>query len=85
MRRFAILLLALVGCGLGSALAVPSFPPLTGRVVDEAGVLSERDEAELTAALANFEQKTSNQIVVATLKSLQGLPIEDYGYQLGRA
>ena len=25
-----------------------------------------------------------NQIVVVTLESLQGLPIEDYGYQLGR-
>ena len=64
--------------------AEPEFPPLTGRVVDQAGLLSERDQAELEAALARFEEASSAQIVVATLDSLQGLPIEDYGYQLGR-
>ena len=64
--------------------AEPEFPPLTGRVNDRAGLLSERDEKELEAALAQFETETTNQIVVATLESLQGLPIEEYGYQLGR-
>jgi uncharacterized protein len=64
--------------------AEPEFPPLTGRVNDRAGLLSERDEGELEAALARFETETTNQIVVATLESLQGLPIEEYGYQLGR-
>ncbi|HEX6103233.1 MAG TPA: TPM domain-containing protein [Alphaproteobacteria bacterium] len=64
--------------------APPECPDLTGRVVDQAGLLSERDQAELEAALARFEEASSAQIVVATLASLQGLPIEDYGYQLGR-
>jgi uncharacterized protein len=64
--------------------AEPKFPPLTGRVNDRAGLLSERDEGELEVALARFETETTNQIVVATLESLQGLPIEEYGYQLGR-
>ena len=64
--------------------AEPQFPPLTGRVNDRAGLLSERDERELETALARFEADTTNQIVVATLPSLQGLPIDDYGYQLGR-
>jgi uncharacterized protein len=64
--------------------AEPQFPPLTGRVNDRAGLLSERDESELEAALARFEAETTNQIVVVTVESLQGLPIEDYGYQLGR-
>jgi uncharacterized protein len=64
--------------------AEPQFPPLTGRVNDNAGLLSERDETELEGALARFETETTNQIVVATLDSLQGLPIEEYGYQLGR-
>jgi uncharacterized protein len=67
------------------ALAAPAFPPLTGRVVDEAGILSPRDRSELDAALAQFEKQTTDQIVVATFTSLQGLPIEDFGYQLGRA
>ena len=64
--------------------AAPEFPPLTGRVNDRAGLLSERDERELDAALAQFEAGTTDQIVVVTLPSLQGLPIEEYGYQLGR-
>ena len=85
----ALAFLPLVGALLLLAIAVvradePEFPPLTGRVVDRAGLLSERDERELEAALARFETETTNQIVVVTLPSLQGLPLEDYGYQLGR-
>jgi uncharacterized protein len=78
-----LLALALLASALAQ-VADPAFPPLTGRVVDQAGLLSERDQAELEAALARFEQATTHQIVVATLTSLQGLPIEDYGYRLGR-
>ncbi len=83
--RLAPLLLALALAASALAQgATPDFPPLSGRVVDRAGLLSERDERELSAALASFEQASGNQLVVATLESLQGLEIEDYGYQLGR-
>ncbi len=61
-----------------------SFPALTGRVVDDAGVLDASTTAALTQSLAELEQKTTDQLVVVTLKSLQGTSIEDYGYQLGR-
>lgn len=71
--------------GPGPALAAPNFPPLTGRVVDDAHVLSPQVQADLTAKLAALEQKNGDQLVVVTLPSLQGLEIEDYGYQLGRA
>ncbi len=67
------------------ALAAPTFPPLTGRVVDNAQLLSPETEARLTGELAALEQKTGRQLVVATLPSLQGYEIEDYGYQLLRA
>jgi len=60
------------------------FPKLTGRVVDEANILSPQTKQLLEKKLKNFEQNTSNQIVVVTLKSLQGHSIEEYGYQLGR-
>jgi uncharacterized protein len=88
MRRalpFVLLLhtLFLLAIAVGQA-AEPEFPPLTGRVNDRAGLLSERDQRELDAALERFETETTNQIVVATLESLQGLSIEEYGYQLGR-
>ena len=68
----------------GSALAEPTFPVLTGRVVDDANLLSASDKAELTAELKALEEKSSDQVVVVTLPSLQGYTIEDYGYQLGR-
>jgi uncharacterized protein len=82
-RALAFLPLFLLAIAVGQA-AEPEFPPLTGRVNDHAGLLSARDQKELDAALARFEAETTDQIVVATLDSLQGLPIEDYGYQLGR-
>lgn len=62
-----------------------TFPALLGRVVDDAGLLSEPDRDELTRSLADLDAKTTDQLIVVTLKTLQGRPIEDYGYQLGRA
>ncbi|MEZ5785008.1 MAG: YgcG family protein [Xanthobacteraceae bacterium] len=61
-----------------------TFPPLTGRVVDEAGILDPATKQALEQKLADFEAKTTGQFVVVTLKSLQGTSIEDFGYQLGR-
>jgi uncharacterized protein len=65
--------------------AAPSFPLLTGRVVDGANILSPQIEAELTAKLAALETATKHQLVVATLADLQGYEIEEYGNQLFRA
>lgn len=67
------------------ALAAPTFPPLSGRVVDEANIIPAPVEAELTAKLERLEATTHHQVVVATIKDLKGYEIEDYGYQLGRA
>ena len=66
------------------AMAALTFPPLSGRVVDQAHVLSPQVQAELTAKLGALEQKTSRQLVVVTLTSLQGDDIEDYGNKLLR-
>ena len=66
-------------------LGAPTFPALNGlRVMDEAGLFSALQKASLENTLALYEQNTTNQIVVVTLKSLQGYDISDYGYQLGR-
>ena len=62
-----------------------TFPKLGGRVVDEANLLAPPQEAALTAKLAALEARTGRQFVVATLPSLEGRTIEDYGYRLGRA
>ncbi len=89
-RRLAVLLLGLlsvllIAATLRAQLSQPRFPALTGRVVDEAALLSAQDKAELESTLAALEAKASDQLVVVTLKSLQGYAIEDYGYRLGRA
>jgi uncharacterized protein len=67
-----------------AAFAEPAFPPLTGRVVDQAQVLSPDAVERITAISTALEQKTHDQLVVATLKSLEGDDIAAYGYQLGR-
>ena len=69
---------------LRQAVAGPTFPQLTGRVVDQASLLSPATRQQLTAELAKEEQSDGNQVVVVTLKSLGGYDIRDYGYQLGR-
>ncbi len=62
-----------------------TFPKLTGRVVDQANLLDPAQEAALTAKLEGLETRTKRQLVVATLDSLEGYEISDYGYRLGRS
>jgi uncharacterized protein len=68
----------------GLALAALTFPPLTGRVVDQANVLSAAEREKLTAKLADLEQKSGIQLVVATVGSLQDQDIEPYANELFR-
>jgi len=82
--RFVALLIAFLFSAL-PAMAAPSFPTLTGRVVDDAHILSEQTKSDLDQKLAGLETSNSRQLVVVTLPSLQGYEISDYGYQLGRA
>ncbi len=69
---------------ISNCFAEPNFPKLTGRIVDEAGLLSAGDRAAIEAELADLETSSSDQLVVVTLNSLQGYSIEDYGTRLGR-
>ena len=66
------------------AVAEPNFPELTGRVVDQAGLLTAADKAQLETELEAFEAKSTDQIVVVTVPSLQGYPIDEFGPMLGR-
>lgn len=67
-----------------SLFAEVTFPKLTGRVVDQAELLDISTESLLKQQLEAYENATGNQLIVVTLKDIQGLSIEDYGYQLGR-
>lgn len=82
--RFVLAFLLMVLLGANAAHAELSFPALTGRVVDDAGILSDAAKNKLTAYLAEHEQQTGHQVVVVTLKDTGGTDIADYGYQLGR-
>jgi uncharacterized protein len=64
--------------------AAQTFPPLSGRVVDAANLISPATEASLTGKLRQLEAETTRQLVVATIPDLQGYEIEEYGYRLGR-
>jgi uncharacterized protein len=86
-RGLLLLLLAgLLGFFLlgAAAAAEPKFPVLTGRIVDEAGLLSADDKRALEQDLRALEERSTDQLVVYTTRSLQGYPIEDFGYRLGR-
>ncbi len=83
-ERWALLIFLLLILPSPALASEPKFPPLTGRVVDDAAVLDASTRDELTRMLAEHERATGEQVVVVTLDSLQGYPIEEYGYQLGR-
>ncbi len=94
MRRIAAglaCLLFLLAAAAAALAAEPAFPDLSGRVVDEAGILPPEAEAALARDLEAHERATGNQVVVASLRSLQGLTVEEYAnrlfrhWQLGRA
>ena len=70
---------------LAAPAAAQTFPPLTGRVVDQAHLLSAEQVADLTSKSEALETQTKRQFVIATVNSLEGYPIEDYAYRLGRA
>jgi uncharacterized protein len=69
---------------LWPAVADPTFPELTGRVVDDAGILSDAEEQAIGVELKALEDKSSDQLVMVTVPSLQGYAIEHYGHLLGR-
>ena len=81
-RLFAVVLLAL--CALAAPASAQTFPQLTGRVVDQADILRPEQELDLSTKSETLQAQTGRQFVVATVKSLEGRPIEDYAYQLGR-
>ncbi|MCR4265635.1 YgcG family protein [Nitratireductor sp. ZSWI3] len=68
-----------------TSLFAAEIPPLTGRVVDNAGIIDDAAERALTEKLAAFEARSSDQIVVATIRSLEGEALEPFANRLFRA
>jgi uncharacterized protein len=82
-RFLAVLWLALIA--LAAPASAQTFPERgTSPVVDQAGLLRPEQIVDLTTKSEALYAQTHRQFVVATVKSLEGRPIEDYGYRLGR-
>jgi uncharacterized protein len=81
MMRWIAALLLLITAGTAQA---QTFPKFTGYVVDAADVLSPETEAVLTTKLEALQKDTKRQVVVATIADMQGYPLDEYGYRLGR-
>ncbi|HEY5796078.1 MAG TPA: YgcG family protein [Bosea sp. (in: a-proteobacteria)] len=64
--------------------ADPTYPALTGRIVDGANLIAPEARQRIEAKLKAHEDKTSDQLVVATVPSLQDFTIEDYANGLFR-
>ena len=65
-----------------SAAAAQSFPKAAGRVNDFANVIDPATEAEIDRQLDQLEQKTTSEIAVATIRSLDGMSSTDYANRL---
>lgn len=70
--------LALAGSSF-SAIPIPDMPK--NYVVDLAGIIDEDAERGLNRYLAELEQKTTAQVVVLTILSLEGRSLEDFSME----
>jgi uncharacterized protein len=69
---------------VATPVSAQTFPQLTGRVVDEAHLLRPEQVLDLSSKSEALEAQTGRQFVIATVPTLEGRTIEDYGYRLGR-
>lgn len=87
IRRFGVTVLSvLVFFGVAfSAAAQTPIPRLSGRVVDQAGMISGNTERQITQILEGLERSDSTQIAVLTIDSLRGESIEGFGIRVADA
>ncbi len=82
---FLFLLLLLVVAAVVPPMVIAVTPPLPdnppGHVVDLAGVIPVRQKENLERLLANLEQKTTAQMVILTIESLDGPDINSFSLQ----
>lgn len=88
MRRTTLVLLLLLTCRfslLTSPAEAQALPKADGYVNDLAGILDPATRSALEQRLKDVEAKTSSEIAVATVKSLDGISIEEYATRLFKA
>jgi uncharacterized protein len=77
---YSILALVLLAAPPALADQIPERPPRY--VVDLAGVVDDPVEMKLNGYLQELEQKTTAQVVVLSVRSLEGMPLEDFSLQV---
>ena len=82
VRNFLVSLIVLLL--FAAPASAQNFPPLTGRVVDQANLLRPEQKVDLDSKLSALEAQSGRQFVVATVSSLEGREIDEYAYLLGR-
>ena len=82
MKKLSALALFLVLLAPVHLARCEEVPYLTGRVNDYAQILSEQARQALSEQLKAHEDRTTNQVVVLTIPSLQGESIEDYANEV---
>lgn len=84
--RPALVVVAILVAAPTRALAIgPEVPLLTGRVNDYGEMISADEELAIDAELERLETDLGAQVVVLTIPSLEGLPIEDFSIQVVEA
>lgn len=91
MNKKSVLIIVLLSIFLGlftydEAYAEIKLPKQTREfyVYDETGIITNEDKNYIITTNENLYKNTSTQIVVAVIKSLEGIPIEDYANSLYR-
>ena len=84
VRKCLLMALVALVALISPVIAEPTYPELTGRITDQAGLLTAADKADIESQLASLEQTATDQLAVVTVKSLDGYSIEDYGIGLAR-
>jgi len=62
--------------------ATVNFPQVSGFVTDDARIIDDEVRQQLETRLQVYEQETGNEVVVATVSTLEGMPIETYAVRL---
>jgi uncharacterized protein len=82
LRYAAVVALAALLVAPSVRAADITIPYLTGRVVDEANILSQGARDRITAAVKAHEQATTNQIVVLTVPTIGSTSVEEYAVKV---
>ncbi len=82
MKKILIPILLLILVSVGLAQEEPDVPKLTNYVNDFTGTLTREQIYKLEQSLRALDKKTSTQIVVLMIPTLNGYPLEMYSYDV---